>query len=77
MVSYAQVLGALEDDGARRIALAVFAKLGGNRDRWAAKDRVAMVDALSRAEDCLELGRPKTDRTGIRAVRRELEAELD
>jgi len=70
-VTYRQVVKGLTV--MRAEILADFVAHGGNRDRWQARDLRAMADAVSRAEDRLELemrGRWTTQRAALRAVRR-------
>jgi hypothetical protein len=80
--TYPEVLASLsEDDGARVDVLARFKAAGGNRDLWQRRDREIMADALSRAEDALELRASRAAAVvatlaKVHAVRRRLEREL-
>lgn len=59
--------------------LSRFRASGGNLDRWARSDREAMVDAITVAEDALEVhtkGRDTEERRALRDIRRRLELEL-
>lgn len=50
---------------------------GGIAQRWhEMQTRVEMVERLVRAEDWLEMNKPRFDRSPIRDVRRRLEAAL-
>ncbi len=74
-LSYAGVVRVL--GGCRAEVLAAFREAGGSADRWQAGDRAAMREALTRAEDRLELrlgDRPSADRLALQAARRKLEA---
>ena len=75
-VSYA---GALQPtDTTRAAVLARFRAAGGDRDAWRVRDRTLMADALTRAEDELELragSRAAAERSAIRVVRRALEGD--
>ena len=73
-VTYSAVLRSLDDDAqVRSDVTRMFKALGGDRDRWARRDKLAMADALTRVEDALEIARPRYDRARIKAVRRALE----
>jgi hypothetical protein len=74
--SCAAVLRAIgADDEIRRHALDAFKATGGNMDRWSRRDREAMADALTAAEDALE-GSRRAALVNLRAARRRLELEL-
>lgn len=63
-------------DDLRAAVLADFAAHGGDRNRWQRRDWMAMADAVTRAEDRLELemrGRVTEARRTLRGVRRKLE----
>jgi hypothetical protein len=62
--------------GSTQIILAKFKLLGGDANRWQAKDVQAMTRAISWAEDRAELkSGPRAHREALRAVRRHLEDE--
>ena len=64
------------DDEARHVALAHFRAQGGNLDRWQRRDLDLMAEAITAAEDALELrarGAWTAARRELRAIRRELE----
>ena len=71
-------------DRARGLAMGRFRELGGDLDRWSLQaTRAAMVEALTAAEDVIELdggGRLRAfdspDRAALRDVRRRLESEV-
>jgi hypothetical protein len=67
-------------DGARALVLADFRARGGSPDTWHLRStREAMVEALSRAEDALEVesrGRMTAARVDLRGIRRRVEREL-
>ncbi len=77
-----EVLRGLQDDDARSVALSLYRSRGFTPDDFAHRReaRAAMADALSRAEDQIELRRqsPARDqaRALVRAARRRLEAQL-
>lgn len=71
--SYAHVLGLVQDDESRSALLDEFRRLGGQRDRWATADWVAMAAALTRVEDAWEMGYPRRDRSSLGTARRQLE----
>lgn len=74
---YSTILGALGRDEVRERVLSRFKERGGDRNRWSAADHVAMADAVTRAEDYLELEHPRwPERETLAAVRRKLEACL-
>jgi len=53
-----------------------FRASGGNRDRWAPRDRLAMADAITHTEDWLELEHPGWgERAALATMRRALEGE--
>jgi hypothetical protein len=66
-------------DAARTSAMSDFRSAGGSLDRWQRSEQLAMVVALTRAEDALEAqtaGRMTAGREAIQAVRRRLEDSL-
>lgn len=66
------------DARARSEVMATFKAAGGSLDRWAQSDRIAMAEAIARAEDALEArsrGRMTPAREALRAARRQLEGE--
>lgn len=81
---YAHVVRELGE--ARDAVLERFAVSGGDRERWARRDREMMAEALTRTEDELEMrspgpvdsgaGKNQGCRRALRAVRRRLEVEL-
>jgi hypothetical protein len=77
--TFRQVVVALAIDPAiRPEVLATFKANGGNADRWQRRDVLAMADAITRAEDRLELGlrgRLTPLRLAFRAIRRRLEID--
>lgn len=74
---YATVLGALGRDDVRERVLSRFKDRGGDRNRWNASDHGVMADALTRAEDWLELDHPRwPERDALAVVRRKVEAGL-
>lgn len=62
--------------GVREHVLARFRALGGSPDRWQRRDREAMAEAITRAEDEVEGSRVVGLCDGLRALRRALECEL-
>lgn len=78
--TYPQVLGVLQRDQIRSRALTDFRAAGFTADQFARLNgaRAAMVEALVRVEDWLELEHPRwtCEREAIRAIRRSLESEL-
>jgi hypothetical protein len=79
MIEVKQVHRALAEtgDATRRSVLARFRSYGGLLDRWARSDWRAMADALSRAEDELELAHRTVGREALHALRRRIEDELE
>ena len=75
-VTYREALRAL--DTSRAHVLAGFKARGGDRERWQALDRRAMAEAISRAEDGLELDHPGRvrERSAMKDVRRRLELSV-
>ena len=72
---YSTVLGALGRDEVRERVLDRFKARGGERNRWAVPDSDVMAEALTRAEDWLEVEHPRWPERGtLAAVRRKLEA---
>jgi hypothetical protein len=72
---YSTVLGALGRDEVRERVLSRFKERGGDRNRWIASDHDVMADALTRAEDWLELDHPRwPEREALAIVRRKVEA---
>jgi hypothetical protein len=67
-------------DGARALVLADFRARGGSVETWHLRPtREAMVEALSRAEDALEVesrGRVTAARVDLRGIRCRVEREL-
>ncbi len=82
VLTWPQVLAALQDDNARSEALSLYRARGFTPDDFGRlrEARAAMADALSRAEDQIELRRqsPARDqaRALVRSARRRLEVEL-
>lgn len=82
VLGWPEVLRALQDDEARSVALSLYRSRGFTPDDFGHRReaRAALADALSRAEDQIELRRqsPARDhaRTLVRAARRRLEVEL-
>lgn len=74
---YAHVLGLVQDDESRSLALEVFRRGGGQRDRWTSSDWAAMAEGITRVEDMWELNYPRRDRTPLRNARRALEDATD
>ena len=75
-LSYPQALRPL--DTTRDAVLAAFRSAGGDRNRWQRADWQAMADAMTGAEDALELRRGEhaaAERAAIRQVRRSLETD--
>ena len=79
-VTYPEVLRVLPDDETRSYALSRFREAGFSADSFAHRPRArrAMVEALTSAEDWLEVEHPRRvrDRDAVRAVRRCLEQEV-
>jgi hypothetical protein len=79
-LSWPEVLRVLSGSETRETALRVYKTAGFTPDCFGRirAAREAMADALTRAEDQLELAPPRHrgEREAIRAVRRQLEAEL-
>jgi len=76
--SWPDVLRAIAECGeARTLALAHYRASGFTPDDFAHSRaaRECMADALTRAEDWLEMHRPRFDRGVIQAVRRSLEGD--
>jgi|GEM_PF-4462817 len=76
--SWPDVLRAIaESEDARKLALTLYRAAGHTPDDFAHSRaaRECMADALTRAEDWLEMHRPRFERAGIQAVRRSLETE--
>ena len=65
------------DDQVRSEVMAGFKARGGSLDRWQRRDWEAMREAVTRAEDSLELARPRLTaaREALRGCRRELEGD--
>jgi hypothetical protein len=74
---YAKLLALVPDDESRSLALGRFKDSGGNRDRWAGPDWLAMASALTRVEDLWEMKYPRRDRLPLRDARRALEDATD
>jgi len=66
-----------ESEDARTLALTLYRAAGHMPDDFAHSRaaRECMADALTRAEDWLEMHHPRFERAGIQAVRRSLETE--
>lgn len=66
-----------EHEPVRRLVLDHFKARGGDLDAWHdRRHRARMADALTHAEDVLEIDRPRAAaREALRAVRRRLESE--
>jgi hypothetical protein len=76
VVKYADVVRVLGRDETRCQVMERFRASGGNRDRWAASDRLAMASALTQTEDWLELEHPgSVERAALSRIRRALEGE--
>lgn len=77
-IGWPDVLRAIQSDGARQHALALYRAAGFGPDDFARGRgaRSAMTDALTRTEDYLEQRNAHAERAAIRAVRRRLEEEL-
>jgi hypothetical protein len=72
---YSAVLCSLGREEVRERVLSRFRLEGGNRDRWQSSDHAIMAEAITRAEDWLELDHPRwPEREAIAAIRRKLEA---
>jgi hypothetical protein len=78
LVSYPEVVAALQTDLARSIALGAYRSAGYTARDFALRRsaRVAMTEALTATEDALELRGVRREREAIRAVRRRLECEV-
>ncbi len=80
VLGWSNVLAALPGDDARSLALGCYRSAGFGPDDFARLRgaRMAMADALTRAEDVLEIRGTRYDpeRERIRAIRRRLEREL-
>lgn len=80
VVSWPDVLRALQSDQARCGALASYRASGHTADDFGTRRaaRVAMSEALTKTEDMLEsaTGRMTAERLALRSVRRRLEAEV-
>lgn len=77
--TWPDVLRALQDDETRSYALRRFREAGFSADSFANKteSRATVARGLTEAEDWLELRYPKRDRSALRDLRRQLEAEGD
>ncbi len=78
-VTYAQiqrVIGEWED--VRKCVMVRFKESGGDLNRWEVRDKIRMADALTFAEDDLELIHPRLNdqRRSMRKIRRKLEMDL-
>lgn len=76
-IEYRDVLRALTRDELRSRVLARFKSAGGNPDTFLTSRacQLAMAEALTAAEDWMEIGHPKweAERAAVRDVRRKLE----
>jgi len=78
-IAWSDVLRAVESDETRQRIVERYRSAGFTLDQFATvrRAREAMSDAITRAEDWLELEKPTAgDRTRLKAVRRRLEWEL-
>jgi len=79
LVAWPDVLRVVQRDETRSLVLERFRSSGFSADSFgrSAKSRVAAADALTAAEDWLEMNRPgaQDERSAIRDVRRRLELE--
>lgn len=78
LVTYRDVLAALQTDLARSIGLGAYRSAGYTAKDFAVRRsaRIAMTGALTATEDALELRGVRREREAIRAVRRRLECEV-
>ena len=77
LVSYREVVWALQSDYARFLALGLYRRAGyAPKDFALRRARAAMAVALTTTEDALELRGARREREAIRAVRRRLEREV-
>lgn len=74
---YSTVLGAIGRDEVRELVLGRFKARGGGCNRWNATDHRVMADAITRAEDWLEIEHGRwPEREALAALRRKLESCL-
>jgi len=78
LATYRNVLAVLQSDYARTLTMRLYRAAGYSARDFArcGKARAAMADALSYAEDALELRGARRERGPIRAIRRRLETEV-